>query len=182
MLNEREDKLLKIVDNSYNEIFSDRNVIEEAEKIPKKIKVYLEKGVLILNQWKDNKLNYSIHCCIDIENNMKEIKKINDKIEKCKKQNIKIYFNSNDMEVIEIIKNFGDISDVSKIKTKNSLEDSCSVRSQSEIEFINEDLNEWGNNNDGWGNNNHSWGKNDDVRGRKTFLGRKKNDGNDYWN
>ena len=175
-LNEREDKLLKIVDNKFNELFSDKIIIEEAEKIPKKIKVYLEKGVLILNQWKDNKLNYSIHCCIDIENNMKEIKEINDKIEKCKKQNVNIYFNSNDMEIIKIIKNFGDICDVSKIKTKNSLEDSVSVRSQSDIEYMYEHLNECGK------NNNDEWGKNDDDWGRKTFLGRKKNNDNDSWN
>ena len=173
-LNEREDKLLKIVDNKFNELFSDKIIIEEAEKIPKKIKVYLEKGVLILNQWKDNKLNYSIHCCIDIENNMKEIKEINDKIEKCKKQNVNIYFNSNDMKIIEIIKNFGDICDVSKIKTKNSLEDSLSVRSQSYIEYMYEHLNECGkNNNDEWGrNNNDDWGKND--VGKKNFFGEKK--------
>ena len=103
-LNERKDTLLKIVDNRYNELFSDRNFIKEAEKIPNKIKENLEKGVLTLNEWKDNKLNYLIHNCIDIEKNMKEFNKVNDKIEKCKKQNIKIYFNSNDREVIEKIK------------------------------------------------------------------------------
>ena len=105
---------------------------------------------------------------------MKEIKEINDKIEKCKKQNVNIYFNSNDMKIIEIIKNFGDICDVSKIKTKNSLEDSLSVRSQSYIEYMYEHLNECGkNNNDEWGrNNNDDWGKND--VGKKNFFGEKK--------
>ena len=162
-LNERKDTLLKIVDNRYNELFSDRNFIKEAEKIPNKIKENLEKGVLILNEWKDNKLNYLIHNCIDFEKNMKEFNKVNDKIEKFKKQNIKIYFNSNVREVIEKIKNFGDIRDDTKIESNHNLNESCLNNNHSELEFGNENLNE-GTINDGWGT--------------KTFLGRKKNDDN----
>ena len=83
-LNEREDKLLEIVDNKFVELFFDSNIIKEAEKMPNKIKLFLKKGKLIENQWKDNKLNYLINSCINIENNINEIKNINDKVEKCR--------------------------------------------------------------------------------------------------
>lgn len=116
-LNERKDKLLEMVDNRYDELYFDINVIKKAEKLPNKIEEYLGKGKLIDNQWKDNKLNYLINSCIIIENKIKEFNKINNKVEKCKKQNISIFFNSNDEELIEKINNFGNIEDDSKIES-----------------------------------------------------------------
>ena len=55
-LNEREDELLLEVDNKYNDIFCNEDIIKESEKLPNKIKISLEKGKLINNEWnEDNK-------------------------------------------------------------------------------------------------------------------------------
>ena len=46
-LNEREDQLLKEVDHLYNDKFFNEDIIKKGEKLPKKIKLSLEKGKLI---------------------------------------------------------------------------------------------------------------------------------------
>jgi len=56
-LNEREDELLLEVDKLYNELFINENIMKESEKLPNKIKISLEKGKEIDNNWKNNKLN-----------------------------------------------------------------------------------------------------------------------------
>ena len=116
-LNEREDKLLLEVDKKFEEKFFNENIIKESEKMPNKIKACLEKGDLIEDDWKDeNKLSFLINHCINIENNIKEINIINEKI---KKYN---FFNDFKMtflpekdeeikKVIDIIKTFGNIGE-----------------------------------------------------------------------
>ena len=43
-LNDREDKLLLDIDNIYNNKFMNEDIINKGEKLPKKIKLSLEKG------------------------------------------------------------------------------------------------------------------------------------------
>ena len=43
-LNDREDELLLEVDNKYNELNLNENIIKECDKLPNKIKISLEKG------------------------------------------------------------------------------------------------------------------------------------------
>jgi len=85
-LNEREDELLLEVDNKYNDIYC-----KESEKL----KISLEKGKLINNEWnEDNKLSSIINDCINIEDNIKNINIINDNIKKCKlNKDVEIQFN-----------------------------------------------------------------------------------------
>ena len=94
-LNEREDELLLEVDNKYNDIYCNEDIIKESEKLPNKIKISLKKGKIINNEWnEDNKLSSIINDCINIEDNIKNINLINDNIKKCKlNQDIKIQFN-----------------------------------------------------------------------------------------
>ena len=74
-LNEREEKLLSEVDNKYNDIFCDENIIKDGEKLPEKIKISLEKAESINNEWNDtNKLGQIVYECINIENNINQIK------------------------------------------------------------------------------------------------------------
>ena len=82
-LNEREDQLLLEVDNKYDNIFFEENFVKENEKLPNKIKISLEKCKINDNDCNDkNKLNFLINNCINIENNIKDINIINEKIEK----------------------------------------------------------------------------------------------------
>ena len=80
-LNNREDFLLLEVDKKFDEIFLDQNIIKQNENLPKRAIVSLEKGKSINKEWDDeNKLNFLINNCIDIENEIKEINQINTKI------------------------------------------------------------------------------------------------------
>ena len=65
-LNEREDELLLEVDNKYNNIFCNEDIIKESEKLPNKTKKLLEKGKTIDKEWNNNKLNSLINDCINI--------------------------------------------------------------------------------------------------------------------
>ena len=100
VLNEREDELLLEVDNS----FINENIFKDREKLTSKIKLSLDKGKKIENEWKDNKLSFLINDCIDIENNIKELTQIN---KKCK--NFKNFNSSKiklDIEKEEVVINF----------------------------------------------------------------------------
>ena len=81
-LNEQEEKLLKEVDQNYDNNFIKDSAIQNCEKLPNKIKKSLEKGKNIEKNWNENNLNSLINDCINIENNIKEINKINEDINK----------------------------------------------------------------------------------------------------
>ena len=55
-LNEREDKLLEEIDNLFNERYFNEEIINNGEKIPKKIKVSLDKGKQIDKEWDNENL------------------------------------------------------------------------------------------------------------------------------
>ncbi len=117
-LNEREDEILNEVDNQFNNLFFKEEIIKESEKLPNKVKISLQKGQLIKKDWNDDdKLNLLINECIIIENNIQDINKINENMEKCNSKNIKIYFNPQDNKeteeldnFLETIKKFGNIT------------------------------------------------------------------------
>ena len=59
-------------------------MVKECDKLPNKIKLSLEKGKVVNNNWKNdkNKINSFIHDCINIENNIKYINCLNENIKK----------------------------------------------------------------------------------------------------
>jgi len=57
ILNDREDELLKEIDNYFNNSFFSENLIKEGEKLPQKIKISLEEGKLIEKEWGNKPLN-----------------------------------------------------------------------------------------------------------------------------
>ena len=80
----REKEILKEVDKQFDIIFFKEDLIKEGEKLPNKIKLSLEKGKSINNEWDDKeKLSSILNDCINIENNIKDINTINDSIKKC---------------------------------------------------------------------------------------------------
>ena len=115
-LNNREDKLLLEVDEKFNNIYSNENIVKDSEKLPDKIKELLENFENINKEYNDNKLSLFINNCINIENSIKNINEINEKIKKCNNSiNNNIGFKIEEEEKIqqflEIIKNFGNIED-----------------------------------------------------------------------
>jgi len=113
-LNDREDEILLGIDNQFDKTYYSENIIKESEKLPNKTKILLEKGKTIENEWNNNKLNLLINDCINIENNIKEINNINEKIKNYNlSQNIQIKFypeEENEInKFLEKIKSFGNI-------------------------------------------------------------------------
>ena len=114
-LNEREDKLLSEVDIFYRDIFCSDNIIKQSEKLPQKIKLSLEKGKSINNEWNNNEeknLVFLIHDCINIEKNIKDINLINKNIKKCNEnRNKKIKFEIKEKEkIISLLNSMGQIN------------------------------------------------------------------------
>ena len=92
-INEREDNLLFEVDQQFDNKYFKEDLIKDIEKLPAKIKLSLEKGNKLNNEWDDeNKLNLIINDCINIENNIKNINIIFDNIKNAMKLNQKLYF------------------------------------------------------------------------------------------
>ena len=113
-LNKREDELLLEVDKIYKEKFCDEKIINKLEKLPENIKNSLEKGKIIIDEWKNNELSSLLNDCLNIENNIKEINYINESIKKFKSLNLNIKFiplTTDDKEILETIEKFGKIKD-----------------------------------------------------------------------
>ena len=110
-LNEREDEILIEIDKQFNNYYSlNEDIIRENNKLPNKIKKSLEKGKKIEKEWNDNNLNSMINDCIVIENNIKEIKIINDNLKKFNSINELKIIKTPDEEIDNIykkIKQFG---------------------------------------------------------------------------
>ena len=115
ILDNREDELLIEVDKKYEEIFLNESILKEAEKLPNKIKLSIEKGRKITNEWNDeNKLNILINDCINIEKNIKNINTINESVKKYKNlNNFKFNFQPEEEKDLntffEKLKEFGNI-------------------------------------------------------------------------
>jgi len=131
-LNAREEELLIEVDKQYNDIYFNEEIIKEAEQLPNKAKISLEKGKIIDKEWNNNKLNSLINDCINIDNNINEITMIKEKLKHCNSnQNILLNFNldKNDKinSFLKMIKEFNFI---------NLNIDSNIIKSIEEIIFI----------------------------------------------
>ena len=135
-LNDREDQLLLEVDNLYNDKFYNEDIIKKSEKLPNKVKVSLEKGKLIEEQWKNenNKINSLINDCLNIENNINEIKDINDKKEKLNSLKVEFEFLPDSKGINELLNQiniFGKIQLERKYKI-----DSKIIDKKEEIELL----------------------------------------------
>ena len=120
-LNDREEVLLLEVDNKYNELFLSEETMKECERLPKKIKISLEKGKEIENNWNKDKLTLLVNNCLNIENNIKEIKFLNENIEKINtlKINMKFYPEEEGInKLLNSILTFGKIGNSSGFDSK----------------------------------------------------------------
>ena len=118
-LNDREDELLSEVDKKYNELYINEEIIKDSHKLPNKIKISLEKGKDIENNWNNNVLPLLINNCINIENNIKNIKLLTENIGKINNLKLDLKFYPQEEGInkfIDSIKKFGNISESNKIK------------------------------------------------------------------
>ena len=120
-INEREDELLLEVDNKFNNIYFNEDIIKKGENIPNKIKASLEKGKEIDKEWNDdNMLNSYINNCINIENNIMGINEINEILNKTNNNsiNLEIKYNLDEKEIDKFLKNFGNIYETNLLGSK----------------------------------------------------------------
>ena len=117
-LNERENKLLLEVDKQYNNYINE-DIIKQSKILPEKVKISLEKGKLIENEWNDNNKIYSlVNDCINIEKNIEHINMINENIKKYKlNSNEDIIFKCNEEILINKVKIFGNVGKIVKIES-----------------------------------------------------------------
>ena len=112
-LNEREDELLLLVDKKYQETYIGEDIIKENEKLPNQIKSILENQNQKENKWNNNdELNTNINECLEIENKINIIKKINSVVQPQNLEKRRIIFIPDEdkaNEFIKTIKNFGNI-------------------------------------------------------------------------
>ena len=101
----------KLIINIMNYI--QMKIYKRSDKLPNKIKISLEKGKEIENNWDNNKIPLLINNCINIENNIKKIKLINENIGKINNSKIDIKFHPDEEGVnkfLDSIKTFGEIN------------------------------------------------------------------------
>ena len=107
-LNNREDLLLKEVDDIFENKFFGEEIIKKGEKLPNKIKKSLERCKAIGNNIDENKIISLINDCISIEENINEINNINNSINKYNKLvDVKVFFSPNeeDSQLKKLIEN-----------------------------------------------------------------------------
>ena len=112
-INNNEDQLLLEVDSKFDELFFKEELIKESEKLPNMVKVSLEKGKISEEDWNEkNKLRGILNECINIENIIKDIGVINDKIRiSNEKKNLEISFEHKNEEILKKIKAYGKIKE-----------------------------------------------------------------------
>ena len=114
-LNNREDKLYEEIDKKFNELYFKVELIKESEKLPNLVKTSLEKGKIKENDWNDeNNLSKLINDCISVENTIKNINIICDKIKNFNSnKDLKFEFlpKNDDIEkgLLNKIQNFGSL-------------------------------------------------------------------------
>ena len=122
-INDREDELLNEVDSTFNKLYFNDKIIKDSEKLPNKIKISLERGKLINENWNNNKLNSLINDCLNIENNINLIDKIKNIVNANKSFDTELIFYTNEdkmNQLLEAIKKFGNIQNKKKIKKFDS--------------------------------------------------------------
>ena len=124
-VNEREDKLLNDIENKFGQFFFKEDFINQSEKLPNKIKLSLEKGKKINDNWNNEEnINSLINDCIIIENNIKNINDINKNLENFKIAKTKFKFDPDSDD--EINKFLVKISEFDEIK------EDCETKEDSE--------------------------------------------------
>lgn len=115
-LNDREDQLILEVDQTFENLYLNKDIINENRKYSNKIKKILEKGKSIDKNWDENNIDKSINDCLTLDNNIKEINIINNdlcKFNDIKASGIKIKFIPVENEIkyfLDKIWKFGKIS------------------------------------------------------------------------
>ena len=121
ILNKREDELLFQIEKQFKDLSFNEELIKDSEKLNRKIKLSLEKGKKINEEYNNIKLNYLINDCINFENNFKDLNIINEIVKKSNSSiNSKIVFEPNEKDITEFIDNIKTFGKFEKYYLLNS--------------------------------------------------------------
>ena len=142
-VNDREDKIMNELDKLFDNIYFDESLIKKSEKITNQIKSNLEESKALDNNWEDNNKYISlIHNCINLENNIKYITEINTSVKKYNSMDFQVTFNYQSDNILNTIKNFGEIIQINKSidneSFENILKSSKIIENEGQIKLLKE--------------------------------------------
>ena len=113
-INKREDQLLLIVEQIYENYFFNKNFSKDIDKIENKLNLSINKGMLISNEYNNDEINFIslINDCILIEDCIKEINYLKENYEKYEKNKtlaIDLKLKEEEINFLNNIKNLGNI-------------------------------------------------------------------------
>ena len=113
-INKREDQLLLIVEQVYENYFFNKNFSKDIDKIENKLNLSINKGMLVSNEYNNNEINFIslINDCILIEDCIKEINYLKENYEKYEKNEtlaIDLKLKEEEINFLNNIKNLGNI-------------------------------------------------------------------------
>ena len=113
-INKREDQLLLIVEQVYENYFFNKNFSKDIDKIENKLNLSINKGMLVSNEYNNDEINFIslINDCILIEDCIKEINYLKENYEKYEKNetlSIDLKLKEEEINFLNNIKNLGNI-------------------------------------------------------------------------
>ena len=113
-INKREDQLLLIVEQVYENYFFNKNFSKDIDKIENKLNLSINKGMLVSNEYNNDEINFIslINDCILIEDCIKEINYLKENYEKYEKNEtlaIDLKLKEEEINFLNNIKNLGNI-------------------------------------------------------------------------
>ena len=113
-INKREDQLLLIVEQVYENYFFNKNFSKDIDKIENKLNLSINKGMLVSNEYNNDEINFIslFNDCILIEDCIKEINYLKENYEKYEKNEtlaIDLKLKEEEINFLNNIKNLGNI-------------------------------------------------------------------------
>ena len=113
-INKREDQLLLIVEQVYENYFFNKNFSKDIDKIENKLNLSINKEMLVSNEYNNDEINFIslINDCILIEDCIKEINYLKENYEKYEKNetlSIDLKLKEEEINFLNNIKNLGNI-------------------------------------------------------------------------
>ena len=113
-INKREDQLLLIVEQVYENYFFNKNFTKDIDKIENKLNLSINKGMLVSNEYNNDEINFIslINDCVLIEDCIKEINYLKENYEKYEKNEtlaIDLKLKEEEINFLNNIKNLGNI-------------------------------------------------------------------------
>ena len=112
-INNKEDELLLKIDKKFDNLVFKESSLKDYDKSSKSIKIFLDEKNLVDKEWKDENIISLINECINVENNIKNLKKLSNDLKK--NESKKIYNVDNNFQEEQInnfIKSISTLGDI----------------------------------------------------------------------